>query len=168
MRVTTAFNRLVALPGIGVRDVCFGTGSVTVTVALSRRRLACPLCSFCTAARYDTRRVNTRFRHLDLGRHQLTVAVGLRRLAYPTHGVRVEAVPFARPGSRFTRDFEDTVAYLATKTDKTSITRLLRVDWDSVGRIATRVVADGLDAGRLDGLVNIGVDEISWKRHPSI
>jgi transposase len=27
------------------------------------------------------------------------------------------------------------------------------------------VVADGLDPGRLDGLVNIGVDEVSWRRH---
>ncbi len=27
------------------------------------------------------------------------------------------------------------------------------------------MVADGLDADRLDGLVNIGVDEVSWRRH---
>jgi hypothetical protein len=38
-------------------------------------------------------------------------------------GVRVEAIPFARARSGFTRDFEDLVAYLATKTDKTTITR---------------------------------------------
>lgn len=28
-----------------------------------------------------------------------------------------------------------------------------------------QVVADGLDPARLDGLVHIGVDEVSWKRH---
>jgi len=33
-----------------------------------------------------------------------------------------------------------------------------------VGRICERVVADGLDPTRLDGLVSIGVDEVSWKR----
>src|SRR5680860_1323415 len=53
----------------------------------------------------------------------------------------------------------------ATKTDKTTITRISRVDWDTVGRICERVVADGLDPERLDGLVNIGVDEVSWRRH---
>ena len=53
---------------------------------------------------------------------------------------------------------------MATKTDKTTITRLSRVDWDSVGRICERVVAEGLDPARLDGLVSIGVDEVSWKR----
>lgn len=55
-------------------------------------------------------------------------------------------------------------AYLATKTDKTTIARFLRLDWDTVGRICTRVVADELDPGRLDGLVHIGVDEVSWKK----
>ncbi len=34
-----------------------------------------------------------------------------------------------------------------------------------MGRIGERVVADGLDPARLDGLVLIGVDEVSWKRH---
>jgi len=69
----------------------------------------------------------------------------LRRLRCPSHGVVTEGVPFARAGARFTRDFEDLIAYLATKTDKTTITRLQRVDWDTVGRICERVVADGLD-----------------------
>lgn len=165
MRVTTAFNRLLALPGISVTDVSFGTGVVTVTVALRRRRLHCPRCDYSTRARHDTRKVGSCWRGLDLGRWQVTVTATLRRLECPTHGVRTEAVPFARPGARFTRDFEERVAFLATKTDKTTITRLARIDWDTVGRVCARVVADGLDSARLDGLVNIGVDEVSYKRH---
>ena len=165
MRVTAAFNRLLALPGITVADVSFSVGAVTVDVALRRRRLACPECGFTTSARYDVRPVASTWRHLDLGRWQVTVRARLRRLSCPQHGVRVEAVPFARPRSGFSRDFEDLVAFLATKTDKTTITRLSRVDWDSVGRICERVVADGLDPARLDGLVTIGVDEVSWRRH---
>jgi transposase len=109
--------------------------------------------------------VTSSWRHLDFGRWQVLVRARLRRLACPQHGVRVEAIPFARARSGFTRDFEDLVAYLATKTDKTTITRLSRVDWDTVGGICERVVADGLDPTRLDGLVNIGVDEVSWRRH---
>ncbi len=166
MRVTTAFNRLLGLKGISVLEVSFDdAGSVTVDVALRRRRLVCSLCSFATAARYDTRPVTSSWRHLDFGRWQVLVRARLRRLTCPEHGVRVEAVPFARARSGFTRDFEDLVAFLATKTDKTTITRLSRVDWDTVGRICQRVVADGLDPERLDGLVTIGVDEVSWRRH---
>ena len=148
-----------------MRRVSFGAAVVTVQVGLRRRRLVCPLCSFTTGARYDTRAVDSSWRHLDLGWWRLQVRARLRRLRCPQHGVRVEAVPFARAGSRFCSDFEDLVAVLATKTDKSTITRLVRVDWDSVGRICERVVADGLDQARLDGLVNIGVDEVNWRRH---
>ncbi len=166
MRVTTAFNRLLALEGISVVEISFtGTASVMVDVALRRRRLVCPMCSFSTWARYDTRAVASTWRHLDFGRWQVFVRAGLRRLRCPEHGVRVEGVPFARVRSRFSREFEDLVAFLATKTDKTTIARLSRVDWDTVGRVCERVVAHGLDPDRLDGLVNIGVDEVSWRRH---
>ena len=164
MRVTAAFNRLLALPGITVRDVSFGTGVVTVTVALRRRRLRCPRCDYSTRARHDTRPVASSWRGLDQGRWQVIVLAELRRVCCPTHGVLTEGVPFARPGARFTRDFEDVIAFLATKTDKSAITRLMRIDWDTVGRICARVVADGLDPTRLDGLVHIGVDEVSYKR----
>lgn len=104
------------------------------------------------------------WRHLDLGAWSLEVRARLRRLECPTHGVRTEAVPFARPvdNSGFTHDFGCLVAWLATRMDKTAITR---VSWRTVGRIIERVVADELDPGRLDNLFEIGVDEISWRRH---
>jgi transposase len=55
---------------------------------------------------------------------------------------------------------------LATTADKTTICRLVRIDWDTVGRILTRVMADRLDPNRLESLFEIGVDEVSWrKRH---
>lgn len=166
MRITAAFKRLLRLDGVTVTDVEFLTTSVVVTVALRRRRLACPECSFSTAAAYEINRTDvSSWRHLDLGAWRLEVRAHLRRLVCPTHGVRVEAVPFARHGCRFTTDFESLVAWLATKTDKTTIGRLVRIDWDTVGRICARVVADELDPARLDGLFEIGVDEISWKKH---
>lgn len=135
MRVTTAFSRLLRLPGIRVRDVAFEPDAVAVTVALRRRRLVCPDCEFSTWARYDTRPVASIWRHLDLGVWRLEIRAELRRLVCPAHGVRREDVPFARPGSRFSRDFEDLVAWLATTTDKTALRRLTRIDWDTVGRI---------------------------------
>ncbi len=35
------------------------------------------------------------------------------RVSCPEHGVVTAAVPWARPGSRFTRGFEETCAWLA-------------------------------------------------------
>jgi len=166
VRVTTAFKRLLRLDGVNVTAVEFLTGAVVVTVALRRRKLACPVCDYQTAGAYEVKRRDvSRWRHLDLGTWRLEIRAELRRLSCPRHGVRVEAVPFARHGSGFTADFEALVAWLATKTDKTTITRLVRIDWETVGRICARVVADELDPSRLDGLFEIGVDEVSWRKH---
>jgi transposase len=82
----------------------------------------------------------------------------------PPEAPLTEGVLFARTGSRFTRDFEDLVGYLATTADKTTIGRLLRIDWDTVGRIITRVMGERLDPARLERLFCIGVDEVSWRK----
>lgn len=166
MRVTASFSRLLRLPGIWVRGVAFEGGRVVVSVALRRRRLVCPQCEYSTWSRHDTRPVESTWRHLDLGVWRLEVRARLRRLRCPTHGVHVEGVPFARAGARFTRDFEDLVGFLATTADKETICRLVRIDWDTVGRIIARVMDDSLDPNRLQDLFEIGVDEVSWrKRH---
>lgn len=133
-----------------------------VIARLRHRKLVCPECDYSTRVRYDTRPEPSSWRHLDLAGRRLIVKAELRWLSCPHHGERVEAVPFARHGSRFTRDFECLVE--ATKMDKTAVHRLVRIDWDTVGRICERVVADELDPGRLDRLFG-GVDEVSWKKH---
>jgi transposase len=164
VRVTTAFSRLLRLDGVWVRKVRFKPDRVVIEVALRRRLLVCPECEYSCRARKDTRPEDTVWRHLDLGVWRLEVHCRRRRLWCPEHGARTEGVPFARPGSEFTRDFECLVAWLAARTDKSTIKRMLRIDWDTVGRIIKRVCADELDPGRLDELYDIGVDEVSWKR----
>jgi len=144
--------------------VAFEPDVVVVTVALRRRRLACPHCDYMAAGRDDTRSVDSSWRHLDLGVWRLVIRGRLRRVACPTHGVVTEAGSFARAGSQFTCDFEDLVGYLAPTTDKTTICRLVRIDWDSVGRIIARVMGEKLDPRRLEDLFEIGVDEVSWRR----
>ena len=161
MRVTTAFKRLLRLDGVNVTDVTFATTVVTVTVVLRRRRLVCPHCGHTINSRDDTRPVSSRWRHLDLGVWRVEIRAGLRRLVCPTHGVLTEGVPFARPGANLTRDFDDLLAWLATRTDKTSVARLCRVSWRKHHRHLTLVVdhdrhcvvweAKDKDAATLDG-----------------
>jgi transposase len=165
VRVTTAFKRLCRLDDVNVTAVEFLATMVVVTVALRRRRLICPHCGYKTRWRYDTRPAPSRWRHLDLGTWKLELRADLRRLRCPTHGVVVEAVPFARAGAHLTRDLDDLLAWLATRMDKSAVARLCRVSWRTVGRACERVVATELDPARLDGLFRIGVDEISWRKH---
>ncbi len=163
MRVTTAFNRMLAIPGATVTGVAFAPEGVVVSIRLRRRsRLWCP-CGGSSRAAYD--RSTRRWRHLDLGACRLLLETEIRRLCCPRcDRVRTEAVPWARPGARHTKDFEDVVAFLAQRCDKTTITRLLRVSFEAVAGIVARVVAHSIDDARLNELYRIGVDEISWRR----
>jgi transposase len=164
MRVTAAFFRLLRLPGVWIRSVRFGSGRVIVTVALRARLLRCPQCGFSTRHRENLQHHDSVWRHLDLGVWRLEIHARLRRLRCPEHGVLVEAVPFARDGTRFTRDFENLVAWLATKTDTTATCRLTRIDWATVGRVVERVGSEQLDGDRLNELFEISIDEVAWRK----
>ena len=164
MRVTSAFKRLLRLPGASVVDVSFGTEGVIVTVRLRRHRRICALCGQTGRHLEIHDRRLKRWRHLDLGASRCVIECELRLLRCPDCGVRMEPVPWARAGAHHTRDFEDVVAWLAQQMAKTPIAGLLRIGWDTVGRIVERVIADHLDEARLSGLVAIGVDEISYRR----
>jgi len=164
VRVTAAFSRLLDLSGIWVREVVFLPDRVVVHVALRRKKLVCPKCSFSTMARENEQDHDSVWRHLDLGVWRLEVHARLRRLRCPEHGVHVEGVPFARDGARFTRDFENLVVWLATKTDRTAVCRLVRIDWETVGRIIKRVGDELLPADRLCDLFEISIDEVAWRK----
>jgi transposase len=88
------------------------------------------------------------------------------RVACPRDKVVAAQVPWARPGSRFTRSFEDQAAWLCANMTGAKAAQLLRTTWRSLQAIITRVVADL--AGRTDrlaGLARIGIDEISYRKH---
>ena len=163
MRVNTAFNTMLAIPGASVTGVEFTPTGVLVHLRRRRsRRLTCP-CGWSTRASYD--RSTRRWRHLDLGGCRLFLVAEVRRLDCRRCGrVRTEQVPWARPGARHSRDLQDLVAFMAQRMDKTTVTTLLRVSWEAVAKIVIDVVADRLDARRLDNLYRIGVDEVSYRR----
>jgi transposase len=161
VRVTTAFNRMLGLPGAWVTDVQFGQEAMIVTVCLRRKR---PVCSGCGARGLSIKDHRTkRWRHLDAGGVRCQIECRLRRLYCPGCGDRPEMVEWARGGARYTRDFDDMAAWLAQQMNQTQLTRLMRIGWETVGNILQRVVTEKLPAGWLDGLELIGVDEVSYR-----
>ncbi len=162
MRITTVFNKLLRLQGAFVREVQFNAEAVVITVAQRGERLRCPKCEFSTRAGYD-QHVGT-WRHLALGRWRVLIRATVSRLSCPVHGVLTEVVPWAAPGSQFTLDFEDAVAWLCREMNKTAVTRLMRIAWQTVGGIVERVVGRKLDKRRLDELYVIGIDEVSYRK----
>lgn len=162
MRVTTAFNKMLSIPGASVASVEFTPDGLVVGLRRRAGRPRCP-CGWKGGGVYDSS--VRRWRHLDLGSSKLWLQASIRRLSCRRCGrVRTEAVPWARPRARMSRDFEDVVAWLAQRTDKTTITWLLRTSWETVAGIVERVVAEQIDSGRLTGLLRIGVDEVSYRK----
>lgn len=162
MRVRTVFNRMLGLDGASVVGVVFTGDGVVVTVRRSAVVHRCP-CGCRVPGRYD--RSVRRWRHVDACGLKVWLEAEIARIWCPDcERVRTEDVPWARPGARHSRAFEDTVAWLATRMDKTSLAQLMRCSWEAVDRIVGRVVVERLEDSRLDGLVRIGIDEISYLR----
>lgn len=89
-----------------------------------------------------------------------------RRINCPDHGVLVADVPWAYPNSGFTRSFDLTTAWLAMYLPRSVVSEYMRIDWETVGNCIHRATND-IEPDRrrrLDGLVNIGIDETSYKK----
>lgn len=61
------------------------------------------------------------------------------RVDCPRCGVVVASVPWAEPGSRFTRDFEAECAWLMTVANQKTVSGFLHVSWRTAGTVARRV-----------------------------
>jgi transposase len=158
--------RLVGLRRAVVEDVRMGIeGEVIVRVRPDwRERGRCGVCRR-RCPGYDLGEGPRRWRALDLGTTLAFVEAEAPRVSCRRHGVVVAAVAWARHDSRFTRAFEDQVAWLAVNTSKTAVAELMRVAWRTVGGILERVAAQA--AGRVDllaGLRRIGIDEVSHRK----
>lgn len=88
------------------------------------------------------------------------------RVACAEHGVAVAQVPWAEPGSRFTRDFEMKRAWLTAVASRKTLGGFLRIAWRTAGDIARRVAArlGSSMPCMFDGLTAIGVDETSYRK----
>jgi transposase len=148
--------------GVRVSD----DGTVVVSVRpKARERDRCPHClKRCPGYDWGERR-RRRWRALDLGTTFAYLEAWAPRVSCREHGVVVAAVPWARHDSGFTRAFEDQVAWLAVRANKTAVAELMRIAWRTVGWICSRVMADQ-QAGRdlFAGLTRIGIDEISIRK----
>ena len=126
----------------------------------------CPHCGM-RCPGYDTPSGRPRvWRGLDWGGVLVEVESTTHRVRCPEHGVVTAAVPWAYPGSGFTRQFDLTAAWLAERLPRSAVAAYMRIDWQTVGSCVSRALRD-LEperARRLDGLVNIGIDETSCRR----
>ena len=87
---------------------------------------------------YDQGRGRRSWRTCDWNNHKVYIVADAPRVCCPEHGVVTAAVPWARHGSRFTREFEALATWLAMTCSKTAVASLLRISWNTVGPIISR------------------------------
>ena len=163
MRMTTLLKKLLGIQHLLVTGSALEDGALVIEVRPSWRA---PRCSGCKKrrGRYDTLPPR-RWRHLDFGGVRVYIRYGLRRVSCCVCGVVAEAVPWCdNTTARFTTPFEEAVGFLVQRCDQTSVQEMFRIAWVTVGQIVERVMQRHRPDDPLDGLMAIGIDELSYRK----
>jgi len=141
-------------------------GTVVVRV---RPRKGMPLrCGRCRreAPGYDQGSGPRRWRGLDWGALQMVIEACAPRVDCLFCGPTVIAVPWARHNARHTYEFDQTVAWLARFASRSMVRELMRIAWETVGSIISRVMADAIvnNDSRFDNVRRIGIDDVSYRK----
>lgn len=125
----------------------------------------CPICGrHCSV--YDRSSIIRSWRALDFAGILVYINAYTQRIRCPKHGVLVAAVPWAFHDSGFTKSFDLTATWMAENLSRSAVAEYLRIDWKTVGRCITRArkYIEPDPGKRLDNLVNIGIDETSYRK----
>lgn len=167
MRQTRVWAKGLGLSGAVVEAVELEAESDTLVISVRPPWQERDRCGQCRrrCPGFDLGEGRRRWRALDLGTAFTVLEADSPRVSCSEHGVTVAWVPWARHGSRFTREFEDQVAWLVTHTAQSTVATMMRIAWRSVSGVVARVVA-AAEAGRdpFAHLARIGIDEISHRK----
>jgi transposase len=140
--------------------------SLVIYVRPTKRQLnRCPVCNK-KMPYYDEGQGLRDWRALDLGIIKVYLRGRAPRIKCSEHDVKVACVPWARHDSWFTYPFEEWVTWMALHANRSAISECCRIDWHTVGGIIKRVETDlrSKRTSRFDGLINIGIDETSYRK----
>ncbi len=167
MQVSSLLEAVLPLQGWSVVDVEFREEERELRVRLEPSRRSA-LCSSCGAARrrYHDHAGERRWRAQDAFGVRTVLTARLRRVDCRQCGIRVEAVPWARPGSRYAKALEREIVEMARHASLLAVSRHFRLGWKAVYGIVRRLVTEALARKRWR-LRRIGVDEVSYGRGQS-
>lgn len=168
MTTNTLLKNLLNVKHILIESCEYCEESNTLTIYAKNTkgyRNRCPICGK-KCSGYDTTTVRRVWRHLDFGSTAVIIAADVQRIYCKEHGVHTEEVSWAYHNSRFTKEFEQQVAYLALHLNKTEVSRIMRISWNTVGPVITRV-RNRIEPDRrvrYKNLRRIGIDETSYQK----
>ena len=115
---------------------------------------------------YDRSLTKRKWRALDFGGMVVELYYATQRVCCKEHRVVVASVPWAFHDSGFTKDFDLQATYIALNINKSVAASYMRCDWKTIMRCISRARAylePNID-DRLNNLVNIGIDETSYRK----
>ena len=130
MRAKELVQSIIGSKGFVLEDITVGTEMNEIKLSVRPTKQEKCRCGIChrRAPLYDKGRGTRRWRCLDVGAQKVYVEAESPRGYCRKHGVVTAAVPWARHGSRFTKSFEETVAWLSTHASRIYSDTVLR-EW---------------------------------------
>ncbi len=104
------------------------------------------------------------WQHLNFFQHHCFITARVPRVDCPDHGVKRAAVPWARPGSRFTLLFEQAALVLVREMPVLAASRFIGITDKRLWRIVDHYVRHAIAGLDLRGVRSIGLDETASKR----
>ena len=136
---------------------------LSLEVQIEARANGRPLCSGCEQAApgYD-RLPERRFAFVPFWGIAVYFVYGLRRVACPRCGVKVERVPWSTGKSQLTTTYQWFLARWAKRLSWSEVAESFHSTWDQVAQSVAMAVAWGLAHRDLSGIKAISEDEIQW------
>ncbi len=142
-------------------------GTEALVIDIEPRRNSRPICPECGKRRtvYD-RQPQRLFEYLPVWSFKVFFRYAPRRVKCPGHGVKVESLAWCHGKERMTFSYQVFLSRWAKRLSWKETADIFETSWDTVFRAVKFVVDYGLAHTNLEGVTEIGVDEIAvFKGH---
>ena len=169
MLIKTLLNKVEHFKSFIFGDTCLMEvdGVESVIIEIKPRKNGKPECPECgrRGKVHDTQPERL-FEYVPFLKFKFFFRYSPRRVKCSTHGVKVEAMPWAYGKERTTISYQVYLARWARRLSWKETAEIFMTSWDSVYRAVRFVVHFGLANRNLDDITEIGVDEIAvFKGH---
>jgi len=148
------------------KEKCMRKRILAHVMPFKSRQSRCPVCGkSCPGYDYQSNSEIT-WRAPNVNGYEVLLCYRPKRIQCPEHGIRREQIHWSDGNSRFTKDFNNEVAWLVTKMPKTEICTYMMINWRTVGNCvrATQSRLEPDISNRLHDLKKICVDETSYAK----
>jgi len=163
MLIKTLLNKVERFKSFIYGESRLGTvgGVDALIIDIKPRRNSRPICPECgkRGRTHDKQRARL-FEYVPIWTFKVFFRYAPRRVACPTHGIRVEAMPWGYGKEQMTISYQVYLARWAKRLSWKETADIFKTSWDSIFRAVQYVVDYGLTNRSLDGVTEIGVDEI--------